>query len=117
MDKIEVNKIVEGQITGVTKQGVFVSLQDHYTGMIHISEVSNKYIVDLEKKFKIGDLIKVKVISIDEDKLQVKLSLKKIKYQKKAIKKIKETKLGFEPLFKQLPLWINKKTKELEKKQ
>ena len=34
MDKIEVNKIVEGQITGVTKYGVFVSLQDHYTGMI-----------------------------------------------------------------------------------
>lgn len=117
MDKIEVNRIVEGQITGVTKYGVFVSLEDHYTGMIHISEVSNKYIVDLEKKFKIGDLIKVKVISIDEDKLQVKLSLKKIKYQKKPIKKIKETKLGFEPLFKQLPLWINKKTKELEKKQ
>lgn len=117
MDKIEVNKIVEGQVTGVTKYGVFVSLQDNYTGMIHISEVSNKFVTNLEKRFKIGDLIKVKVMSIDEEKLQVKLSLKEIKYQKKQIKRIKETDLGFEPLFHQLPLWIDKKTKELEKKQ
>ena len=78
MSNIKVGKIVEGQITGVTKYGVFVSLEDNYVGMIHISEVSNKYIEDLNTLFKIGDLIKVKVLSIDEDKLQVKLSIKKI---------------------------------------
>ena len=44
MSNIKIGKIVEGQITGVTKYGVFVSLEDNYTGMIHISEVSNKYI-------------------------------------------------------------------------
>ena len=78
MSNIKVGKIVEGQITGVTKYGVFVSLEDNYVGMIHISEVSNKYIEDLNTIFKIGDLIKVKVLSIDENKLQVKLSIKKI---------------------------------------
>ena len=36
--------------------------------MIHISEVSNKYIEDLNTLFKLGDLIKVKVLSIDENK-------------------------------------------------
>ena len=47
MSNIKVGKIVEGQITGVTKYGVFVSLEDNYVGMIHNSEVSNKYIEDL----------------------------------------------------------------------
>ena len=51
MSNIKIGKIVEGQITGVTKYGVFVSLEDNYTGMIHISEVSNKYIEDLNNIF------------------------------------------------------------------
>ena len=68
MSNIEVGKIVEGQITGVTKYGVFVSLEDNYVGMIHISEVSNKYIEDLNTLFKIGDLIKVKVLSRSEER-------------------------------------------------
>ena len=79
MSYIKVGDILEGQITGVTKYGIFVSLEDNYVGLIHISEVSNKFVKDLEQKFKIGDLVKVKVLSIDVDKLQVKLSIKKIK--------------------------------------
>ena len=63
MSEIKINNIVEGQITGITKYGIFVSLEDNYTGMVHISEVSNKYVNDLQSKFKIGDVIKVKIIS------------------------------------------------------
>ena len=47
MSSIKVGSIVEGQITGVTRYGVFVSLEDNYTGMVHISEVSNKFVSDL----------------------------------------------------------------------
>ena len=63
MSYIKVGDILEGQITGVTKYGIFVSLEDNYVGLIHISEVSNKFVKDLEQKFKIGDLVKVKVIN------------------------------------------------------
>ena len=63
MSYIKVGDILEGQITGVTKYGIFVSLEDNYVGLIHISEVSNKFVKDLEQKFKIGDLVKVKVLS------------------------------------------------------
>ena len=62
MENIKVNNIIEGQVMGVTKYGIFVSLCDNYTGMIHISEVSNKFVSNLEEKFKIGDVIKVKVL-------------------------------------------------------
>ncbi len=115
MSNIKIGKIVEGQITGVTKYGVFVSLEDNYTGMIHISEVSNKYIENLSEIFKIGDLVKVKVLSIDEDKLQVKLSIKKIGRQSKR-KGIEEKGVGFEPLKQNLGLWVEEKIKEIEKK-
>ena len=77
MDEIRVNNEVLGQVTGVTKYGVFMSLQDNYNGMVHISEVSNKYVQNLERKFRVGDIVKVKILDIDENKLQVKLSIKK----------------------------------------
>lgn len=115
MSNIKIGKIVEGQITGVTKYGVFVSLEDNYTGMIHISEVSNKYIEDLNDIFKIGDLIRVKVLSIDENKLQVKLSIKKIGKQTKK-KGIEEKGKGFEPLKQNLSEWIEEKIDEIKKK-
>ena len=115
MSNIKVGKIVEGQITGVTKYGVFVSLEDNYIGMIHISEVSNKYIEDLNTLFKIGDLIKVKVLSIDEDKLQVKLSIKKIGNKNKR-KGIEEMGIGFTPLKEKMNEWIKEKMLEYEKK-
>lgn len=115
MDKIKVNNIVEGQITGITKYGIFVSLHDNYTGMIHISEVSNKFISNLEEKYKIGDIVKVKIISIDEDKLQVKLSLKRIGKTARTSKGIRESGYGFMPLLDNMPDWISKKMKELEK--
>ena len=113
MSNIKVGKIVEGQITGVTKYGVFVSLEDNYVGMIHISEVSNKYIEDLNTIFKIGDLIKVKVLSIDENKLQVKLSIKKIG-NKNRRKGIEEKGIGFTQ--EKMNEWIEEKMLEYEKK-
>ena len=79
MSEIKINNIVEGQITGITKYGIFVSLEDNYTGMVHISEVSNKYVNDLQSKFKIGDVIKVKILAIDDKRNRISLSMKDIK--------------------------------------
>lgn len=115
MENVKVNNIIEGQVTGVTKYGIFVSLCDNYTGMIHISEVSNKFVSNLEERFKVGDVIKVKILSINEDKLQVRLSLKRISRVNKMNKSIKEKGNGFQPLSQKMPEWINKKIKDLEK--
>ncbi len=117
MSYIKIGNIIEGQITGITKYGIFVSLEDNYVGLIHISEVSNKFIRDLEEKFKVGDLIRVKVLSIDEDKLQVKLSIKKLKNKSKSKRKIEEKGRGFEPLEENLSEWVNETLKKIEKKQ
>ena len=61
-------------------------------------------------------IVKVKVLSIDVDKLQVKLSIKKIKNNSKPKKKIEEKGRGFEPLQENLVGWINETLKKIEKK-
>lgn len=116
MNSINVGNIVKGQITGVTPYGVFVSLEDDYSGLVHISEVSDKFVKDLPMLFNIGDIINVKILEIDEDKREVKLSIKKIDYKvEKSLSRIPETGSGFGLLEKNLGKWTASKLKEITK--
>lgn len=118
MNSINVGNIVKGQITGVTPYGVFVSLEDDYSGLVHISEVSDKFVKDLPMLFNIGDIIDVKILEIDEDKREVKLSIKKIDYKvEESLSRIPETGSGFGLLEKNLGKWTASKLKEITKKQ
>jgi small subunit ribosomal protein S1 len=67
--------VVEGKIVGIRPFGVFVEVRD-IKALLHISEVSQKFVVDLPSLFEVGQLIKALVIDIDEDKGQVSLSTK-----------------------------------------
>ncbi|MBE6904077.1 MAG: S1 RNA-binding domain-containing protein [Ruminococcaceae bacterium] len=73
---IEVGSILEGKVTGITKFGVFVSLENGSTGMVHISEVSTEYVKDINDHVKEGQSVKVKVIGTD-DKGRLSLSIRK----------------------------------------
>ncbi len=116
MSNFKVGEIVKGQVTGVTKYGVFVSLEDDYSGLVHISEVSNKYIKDLKERFMIGDIINVKILEIDESKSHVKLSIKDmVRKVKRGANKLEESGVGFELLENSLSNWIESKLKELIK--
>lgn len=116
MNSINVGNIVKGQITGVTPYGVFVSLEDDYSGLVHISEVSDKFVKDLPMLFNIGDIINVKILEIDEDKREVKLSIKKIDYKvEESLSRIPETGSGFGLLEKNLGKWTDSKLKEITK--
>lgn len=116
MNSINVGNIVKGQITGVTPYGVFVSLEDDYSGLVHISEVSDKFVKDLPMLFNIGDIINVKILEIDEDKREVKLSIKKIDYKvEESLSRIPETGSGFGLLEKNLGKWTASKLKEITK--
>ena len=74
--QLEVGSIVEGKITGVKKFGAFVALPEGKTGMVHISEVSNEFIQDLDTVLTEGQDVKVKVINIAEDG-KIALSIKR----------------------------------------
>lgn len=72
---LEVGNIVEGTITGIAKFGAFVELPDNKVGLVHISEVANEYVSDVNDYLKVKDKVKVKVITIDE-RGKIALSIK-----------------------------------------
>lgn len=73
---LEIGKIVEGKVNGLAKFGAFIELGDGVTGLVHISEVSDKYIEDINQELEVGQNVKVKVLSI-EDNGKVGLSIRK----------------------------------------
>lgn len=70
---LELNQLVGGKITGIKPFGVFVDL-DGLSGLLHIKQVSQKFIDSLEKVFQIGQTIKAVIIDLDEGKGRVALS-------------------------------------------
>ena len=73
----EIGAILEGKITSITNFGAFVAFPDGKSGMIHISEVADGFVKDINDYLKIGQSVKVKICSIDE-KGRVSLSLKQV---------------------------------------
>ncbi len=72
---IEVGSKVQGKVTGITNFGAFVELPGGSTGLVHISEVADSYVKDINDHLKVGDQIEVKVISEKDGKTS--LSIKK----------------------------------------
>lgn len=108
--------IITGTVTGIEKYGIFVSLDDYNSGLIHISEISDSYVRNPSDYVKVGETIRAEVIEDEEvESFQVKLSIKNIKYRivKKSEKGIKETKTGFLTLNRKLPKWIESKHLEV----
>ncbi len=64
---ITVGSIVDGKVTGITKFGAFVEIENAKVGLVHISEVADAYVKDVNDYLKVGDNIKVKVLSIEEN--------------------------------------------------
>src|SRR5437867_1875993 len=69
---------LEGTVTNVTNFGAFVDLGVHQDGLVHISELSHKYVQDARQAVKVGDIVKVKVIGVDSTMKRISLSMKAI---------------------------------------
>ena len=114
MAKYEKDKIVTGYVTGIEPYGIFVSLDDYYDGLIHISEISSNFVNNVASYANIGETIKMKVLEVNEKSRHVKLSIKNLDYRDKRASMIKPTKTGFKTLEKNLPIWIDIKMKEFD---
>jgi S1 RNA binding domain protein len=75
---IEVGSKVSGKVTGITNFGAFVELPGGVTGLVHISEVADNYVKDINEHLKVGDEVEVKVINVEKDG-KIGLSIKKAK--------------------------------------
>jgi S1 RNA binding domain protein len=73
---LDVGSVVEGKVVTITKFGAFVQLPDGNTGLVHISEVADHYVTNINDYLKENQVVKVKIISVDE-KGKYSLSIKK----------------------------------------
>ena len=116
MSKFMKGRIIRGTVSGIESYGVFVSCDDYYTGLIHISEISHGFVKNITDFVNIGDIIFVEILDVDEELGHLKLSIKNIDYKKKVSikkKKINETSLGFKTLEYKLPIWIDEALKKI----
>lgn len=100
MALLKEGSVVRGKVTGIQPYGVFVKLNRNTNGLIHISELTDEFVKDINDYVKIGDVVRVKVLEIDENN-NAKLSLKQAQnyythfLEKRKEKTIKETPSGF----------------------
>ncbi|MBQ3054240.1 MAG: S1 RNA-binding domain-containing protein [Clostridia bacterium] len=73
---IEVGKILNGKIKSIAPFGAFAELEEGLVGLIHISEVASAYVKDINEHLTVGQEVKVKVLSVD-DNGKINLSIKK----------------------------------------
>lgn len=76
-EEVEIGKVYTGTIKRIEKFGAFVEIIKGTDGLVHVSELSDKYIKDVAKEFSVGDTFDVKVTEID-DRGRVNLSRKAV---------------------------------------
>jgi uncharacterized protein len=68
--------ILEGTVTNVTNFGAFVDIGVHQDGLVHISALANRFVKDPHNVVKAGDIVKVKVMDIDQARKRIALSMR-----------------------------------------
>ncbi len=76
MSDVQPGMALEGVVTNVTKFGAFVDIGVHHDGLVHISELSNRYVKDPGEVVKAGQIVKVTVLTVDAKTKRIALSMK-----------------------------------------
>lgn len=115
MENFKIGDIVKCQVSGIESYGIFVNVDEKYNGLIHISEITYKYVRNINDYAKVGDVIYGEIIDIDESDFKMKLSIKDIDYKYSGkTTKIIESEKGFKPLEEMLPKWMQDKLNEID---
>ena len=112
IEDYKVGMTVYGKISGIKPYGAFVAFEDGISGLIHISEVSNGFVRNIANFVKIGDYCMLKVIDVDKEHKQLRLSFKALaENTRKHMRKVRfdgmpDNKLGFKTIEDMMPKWI-----------
>ena len=68
--------VLEGTVSNVAQFGAFVDLGVHQDGLVHVSQLSNKFVNDAREVVKTGQIVKVKVLEVDVPRKRISLSMK-----------------------------------------
>jgi uncharacterized protein len=73
---LKVDMVLEGTVSNVAAFGAFVDLGVHQDGLIHVSQLSHKFVSDAREVVKTGDIVKVKVLEVDVSRKRISLTMK-----------------------------------------
>ena len=65
MSKYEKGEVIRGTITAIESYGAFVSCDEYYTGLIHISEITDGFVRNVNDYVKVGEVIYCKILDVD----------------------------------------------------
>ena len=109
----QVGQLIIGKVYNVKPYALFMSFGDGVTGLLHISEISDSFVRDIEKYGSVGDEIKVKVLSIDKENGFLRVSYKQVPPEEAYSSHTNQRRLPtvteeeFLPLKEKLDGWIN----------
>lgn len=115
IDDYKVGMTVYGKISGIKPYGAFVEFGNDVSGLIHISEFSNGFVRDIGHFVSVGDYYMLKVIDIDKEHKQLRLSFKALSENtRRHIKRVKFEGMpvsvkGFGSINEAMPKWIKEK--------
>ena len=108
----KVGMTVYGRVTGIKPYGAVVRFDDDVTGLIHISEISNGFVRNIDNFVQIDEYVMVKVIDIDREHKQLRLSFKALSQNtRRYTKRVKFLGMpphekGFGTIKDKMPEWI-----------
>ena len=76
LEDLQPDMILTGTVRNVTDFGAFVDIGVHQDGLVHISQLSNKFIKHPSEAVSLGDVVKVKVLAVDVKKKRISLTMK-----------------------------------------
>jgi len=97
MEDVKEGMIVPGIVTNITRFGAFIDIGVKQDGLVHLSEIANKYITDPNEILKLQDKVKVKVVEIDIARKRISLSIKQAETNQ-PVEKAKSTKRVQQPV-------------------
>ena len=79
MKDLKPGMVLSGTVRNVIDFGAFVDIGVHQDGLVHISEIANRYVKHPSEVLSVGDVVQVKVLTVDEKKKRIGLSIKQAK--------------------------------------
>ena len=107
--------IIKCTVTGFKDYGIFVKIDNNYTGLIHISEICEAFVRNVTDYAELQEEIYAKILEVDDNIKQLKLTIKDLNYKVDGNDIHEIDKNGFLPLKNNLNIWLNEKITEINK--
>jgi len=109
MNQLKVGDVVTGEVISTKPFGAFVKLESGQTGLIHISQISDKFVEKVEDELEVGSTVKAKILSIDSVG-KISLSIRALNTKNSRRNRSKKTNADFEDMMKK---WLKSSEERL----